>query len=142
MRLRWLLFALSCGGCHGPSVARHEAAAVAAHPAAVAADVPLDSVDALAKAGYHVSAKPGGTITAAWRPVGGPVPVNELFEIELLLFDGRGEDGRLGPPLGGAKVQVSAWMPEHMHGMSRRPQTVESAPAPIEARTCSLNRVM
>jgi cytochrome c peroxidase len=126
MRHRWLLLALSCGGCDAPTVVKTEEAAAVA-PVVVPA-VALDSADALAKAGYEVASSPAGMFTAAWRPVAGAVPVNELFEIELLLFDGREEGGRLGPPLGGAKVQVSAWMPEHMHGMSRRPQTAESAP--------------
>jgi hypothetical protein len=75
-------------------------------------------------AGYAVAESLGGMFTAAWRPVEGAVPVNELFEIEVLLFEGRG----CVVPLSGVGVQISAWMPDHMHGMSRRPEATEVAP--------------
>jgi cytochrome c peroxidase len=78
-------------------------------------------------AGFEFATSPSGAFTAAWRPsgtAGDVVPVNELFAIEVLLFEGRGRD----KPLRGAKVQASAWMPEHMHGMHRQPESEETAP--------------
>ncbi len=81
-------------------------------------------------AGYAVAESLGGMFTAAWRPLEGAVPVNELFEIEVLLFEGRGRE----VPLSGVGVQVSAWMPDHMHGMSRRPEATEVAPGRYRVR--------
>jgi hypothetical protein len=71
-----------------------------------------------------------GMFTAAWRPVGGAVPENEVFELDLLLFQGSTTD----VPLTGAEVHVSAWMPEHGHGMNRRPETREVAPGRYRVR--------
>ncbi|MBM4014119.1 MAG: hypothetical protein FJ293_04030 [Planctomycetes bacterium] len=65
-----------------------------------------------------------GSFTVGWSPVGGPVPVNEPFEIDLLLF----ADPEKQQPLTGATVRVTAWMPEHMHGMGRQSQTREVEP--------------
>ena len=76
------------------------------------------------EAELQFATSPKGAFTAAWRPVGGAIPVNELFEIEVLLFEGSSRD----KPLTGATILASAWMPEHMHGMSRRPRTEETAP--------------
>jgi cytochrome c peroxidase len=118
MRLSWLIVGLPCGACDGPSVSKEDGSREAAAPAEPVAP----------EAAYEVASSPGGMFTAAWRPLARTVPVNELFEIEVLLFEGRGTGQGADKPLTGAKVQASAWMPEHMHGMSRRPQTVETAP--------------
>jgi hypothetical protein len=118
MRLSWLILGLPCGACDGPSVSKEDGAREAAAPAE----------PAVPEAPYEVASSPGGMFTAAWRPLARTVPVNELFEIEVLLYEGRGTGQGTEKPLTGAKVQASAWMPEHMHGMSRRPQTVETAP--------------
>jgi cytochrome c peroxidase len=175
-RLSWLLLTATSAGCNSSIASKDGVQAdasvqdAAAAPAGEAAATPSHDTtrtpaskgaDELAAAeatpvrsppaDYQFTSSPGGLFTAAWRPMAGAVPVNELFEIELLLFEGRvdsrssaasgvpraAESGasRLSPPctgnlppLCGAKVQVSAWMPEHMHGMSRRPESVETAP--------------
>ena len=79
---------------------------------------------------FEFATSKAGAFTAGWRPVGGAVPVNELFEIDVLLFEGPGRE----KPLSGAKIQASAWMPEHMHGMHRQPQTEEVAPGRYRVR--------
>jgi len=76
---------------------------------------------------FEFMTSPSGAFTAGWRPAetaGGVVPVNELFAIDVLLYEGRGRE----KPLRGAKIQASAWMPEHMHGMHRQPEAEETAP--------------
>ena len=109
MRRLGLLLALHCVGCDTPK----------------RSDAPGGT---LADAGYAVAVSPGGRFTAAWRPIGGAVPVNELFQIEVLLFEGRCTGDGTSRPLCGATVQASAWMPEHMHGMNRRPNAIETEP--------------
>lgn len=110
-----LLWLVACSGCKAPRAADDGAASesAAAERAAV-----------VAIAERQVVTSPTGAFTVAWRPVAPAVPLNELFELEVELFEGRGTE----KPLVGAQLRVSAWMPEHMHGMSRRPQAVESAP--------------
>jgi hypothetical protein len=108
MRTWALLLVLPCFACAASSGVEPAAAAAAPDP----------------DAGFEFANSRNGAFTAGWRPVGGAVPVNELFEIEVRLFEGRGRD----KPLSGAQIQASAWMPEHMHGMHRQPQTQETAP--------------
>ncbi len=71
-----------------------------------------------------------GSFTVGWSPVGGPVPVNEPFEIDLQLYS----DAEKLVPLTGAAVRVTAWMPDHMHGMGRQSQTIESEPGRYRVR--------
>jgi cytochrome c peroxidase len=117
--VRWvfLLSIASVGGCN----ATHDSATEApTRASSAAADVPFQSAPTA-----------GNAFTVQWRPVGGAVPVNELFAIEVRVFElGPSASGAtaLGAPVTGATVQASAWMPEHMHGMSRSPQTVEREP--------------
>jgi hypothetical protein len=113
----WLLV-LACAGCEAP---RAEERGAADAERAAASEAPKSEV---ARAERVIATSPSGAFTVAWRPVGAAVPTNELFELEVELFEGRGTD----KPLVGAQLRVSAWMPEHMHGMSRRPQAVESEP--------------
>ena len=60
-----------------------------------------------------------GGYTVAWRPVSGPVPMNEHFEIEVWVHRNTPDP----QPLAGARLFVSGWMPDHRHGMLRKPQT-------------------
>ena len=103
-RMAWTLVFAACGGCAAPP------AEVAKGEVAIAERVVVSS--------------PSGAFTVAWRPVAPAIPTNELFELEVELFEGRGTE----KPLAGAQFRVSAWMPEHMHGMSRRTQVAESEP--------------
>jgi hypothetical protein len=103
-----------------PPVDRVEEPAPAPPPGPPAADL----------AGWDVATSMAGMFTAAWRPTGGAVPENELFELDVLLFEGAGT----AVPLSGAEVVVSAWMPDHMHGMNRRPEVREVAPGRYHVR--------
>ncbi|MCZ6598178.1 MAG: hypothetical protein O7B99_11115, partial [Planctomycetota bacterium] len=66
--------------------------------------------------GWRVAPSRAGMFLAAWRPVPDPIPNNEPFELEVRVFDAE------GAPLVGVQVFVNAWMPEHRHGMPRRPR--------------------
>ena len=61
----------------------------------------------------------GGRFTVLWRPLGDAVPKNEHFELEVWLY--RSENGGF-EPLPGARLAVSGWMPDHGHGMIRKPR--------------------
>jgi hypothetical protein len=116
MRTASLLLVLSSAACTAP---RDPAPVV--DPAAPPAEAPAEPIP---EAEFQYVTSPKGAFTAGWRPVGGAIPVNELFELEVVLFEGRARE----KPLVGATINASAWMPEHMHGMSRRPRTQETAP--------------
>ena len=125
MRSRGLLLVLPCLACtssHGSgSHGSGDGTVVASPPVVERAAEPDDD------AGFEFVTSPGGAFTAGWRAAGtagNVVPVNELFAIEVRLFEGRGRE----KPLCGAKIAASAWMPEHMHGMHRQPQAEETAP--------------
>lgn len=73
----------------------------------------------LADPAFRAATSRAGTYTVAWRPLGGAVPKNEYFELEAYLYEGE----RLLP---GAELIVSAWMPEHGHGMIVQPRTLDA----------------
>jgi len=121
MRVSWLVLGLSCAACESavvPSGAEEKSVA----------EVAAAKPEAVAEVAFVTATSPKGAFTAAWRPLAPAVPVNELFDLEVRLYEGRGAGEETQKPLAGAKVQTSAWMPKHMHGMSRRPQVVETAP--------------
>ena len=60
-----------------------------------------------------------GALVAAWQPVGGEVPVNEPFEVDLHLR----RSGPEGEAVTGASVSMTCFMPAHGHGMLREPRT-------------------
>jgi len=55
-----------------------------------------------------------GRFSLAWRPLGGELPRNREFDVEVVLR----EDGE---PLAGARVGLRGWMPDHGHGLVRQP---------------------
>lgn len=57
-----------------------------------------------------------GKYLVCWRTPSGEVPRNEDFELEVWVL-------RDGAPVSGASLSVSAWMPDHGHGMLRQPRT-------------------
>ena len=65
----------------------------------------------------------GNAFAVFWRPLGGDVPKNEHFEVEVWLY--RNEPGGELVPLPGARLAVSGWMPDHGHGMIRKPQATD-----------------
>lgn len=60
-----------------------------------------------------------GAYYVSWRAVPTPIPVNELFEIEVRVFS----DPAMRTPATGVQVSVDAGMPEHGHGMNLAPKT-------------------
>lgn len=56
-----------------------------------------------------------------WAPVGGVIPVNGPFEVDVEVL---ANDGTRTPVLG-AEVSMSCFMPDHGHGMLREPKTEE-----------------
>ncbi len=59
-----------------------------------------------------------GRYTVRWRAVEGAVPMNEPFELEVLLEAD-------GAPAPGAHIVVRGWMPDHGHGMLRNPEVID-----------------
>ncbi|QDU69564.1 FixH family protein [Engelhardtia mirabilis] len=68
--------------------------------------------------GWHSGLTLDGATRVRWRGVEGETPTNRLFALELELLDG-------AEPVTGAEVGVSAFMPDHGHGMNYVPQTTE-----------------
>ena len=64
--------------------------------------------------GWQVATGDDGLFDLAWRPLGGVVPRNEVFELEVMLL-------REGQLLSGPQVRVRGWMPDHGHGLVRTP---------------------
>jgi len=57
-----------------------------------------------------------GTYEICWRAPDGPIPRNQDFTIEAWVL-------RDGAPLREGILTVTAWMPDHGHGMLRRPSS-------------------
>jgi len=127
-RVAWLLLGAACAACESAVVPDGSEVHAAAGVAAPKTEGTAPKTEAVAEAAFVTAASPSGAFTAAWRPLAPAVPVNELFDLEVRLYEGRGAGDETQKRLAGAKVSASAWMPEHMHGMSRRPQVVETAP--------------
>jgi hypothetical protein len=106
--MRWALSLLLCVACAAP------------------AGPPADPL-----AGYSVAESSAGMFTAAWRVVDRvAIPDNEPFELDVRLF----EHADVDTPMTGAEVVVSGWMPDHGHGMNRRPLAAEVAPGRYRVR--------
>ncbi len=56
-----------------------------------------------------------------WRSTPAPIPVNEPFELDVWILDGADPSREVE----GAKLYVRGWMPDHGHGMIRRPKSKE-----------------
>jgi hypothetical protein len=70
--------------------------------------------------GVRSATSRAGVLVVKWRPlVGGEpvadVPNNAHFELDVWLLDPG------GAPLAGQRLSVLGWMPDHGHGMIRRP---------------------
>ena len=96
-----------------PAVEETPAADAGAHPDPSAAPAHLDPREDPA---FTVGTTRGGKFTVAWRALGGTVPKNEPFELEVWVY----ADNR---PLPGVALVASGWMPDHGHGMVRMPRT-------------------
>lgn len=60
----------------------------------------------------------GGDFYVVYSPTPDPVPLNQLFRLELALFEGSDRS----QPAADAEVLVRGWMPEHEHGMNLVPE--------------------
>lgn len=69
--------------------------------------------------GVRTAFSRAGTYLLKWRSVGGEVPKNKHFEIDLWLF----KPGDELVPFGGATIATRGWMPDHGHGMVRQPRS-------------------
>jgi len=77
--------------------------------------------DSLEAEGWRTGESKEGHFVLAWRPLSGHVPRNREFDMEVLVL-GEGE------LLEGSQVRVRGWMPDHGHGLSRRPPVSETRP--------------
>ncbi len=68
----------------------------------------------------------GGKFLVRWRSTTGEIPKNKHFELDVWLF--RVEEDGAFTPLPGATLVVAGWMPDHGHGMVRRPGATEEEP--------------
>ena len=88
-------------------------------------------VDPLKDASYRRGVSRGGTYVVAWKPIGGPVPKNQHFELEVHVYK---NNGTAKEPLAGTQLAFSGWMPAHGHGMIVRPQAIEQGAGKYRAR--------
>lgn len=107
-----------CDGC----ACRGEAVPVALVPAGPAATPapppppePASALPDFADPSWTRVTSRAGTYLVCWRPLGGRVPRNEDFTLEVWVL-------RAGAPVRDAFLGVSAWMPDHGHGMLRQPR--------------------
>lgn len=108
MALGWALAA----GCAGPGSGAADGVDAAQSDAAQSVTAASDA------AGWRAATTLDGATRVRWRGAAGAIPVNALFELELELAAG-------GAPLEGAEVGVSAFMPDHGHGLNYVPLTEE-----------------
>ncbi len=73
---------------------------------------------------FRTATSAAGRYTVRWRPVGGEVPNNRHFELDVWLYRGTEEL----EPLSGARLYVSGWMPDHGHGLVVSPKASEQEP--------------
>jgi hypothetical protein len=98
------------GGAHVAEEAPPAGGTAAPAPAEVPAVLP-DFTD---PAWTRVTSR-AGKYRVCWRSLAGGVPRNQDFELEAWVL-------RDGAPVRDAHLFVSAWMPDHGHGMLRQPR--------------------
>lgn len=115
-----LVLAGSCGGPDAP--ARPVAAPAASAPSplteappAAAPSSATATLPDLSDPSWNRVQSRAGTYEVLWRSRSGKIPRNEDFELEAWVL-------RDGAPARDALLEVSAWMPDHGHGMLRRPR--------------------
>jgi hypothetical protein len=120
-----LLFALwlgestlcSCGGPSAPPGTTTSNATPAPPleitPPALQAAEPFPALPDFSDPSWTRTPSAAGTYLFAWRPEPAPIPRNQDFALELwVLADGKAKHV--------TQLAVSAWMPEHGHGMLRQ----------------------
>jgi hypothetical protein len=114
MKCRALAVLLAAAACGGGSEAP-----VAPPPAAGSPTTPAIEPAPRAPAERAV-ASAAGTYQVTWSSAPDPLPLGEPFAIEIAIARADG-----GPLAAGARVEIDAGMPQHQHGMNRRPATEE-----------------
>lgn len=66
----------------------------------------------------HGEVTSGGSFYVEWWPEPVPVPLNEMFEIRLRVFEATDRSELVG----GAALTAEAWMPDHNHGSPLDPR--------------------
>lgn len=84
-------------------------------PAGHAAEAPAPALPDLSDPSWNRVTSRGGTYVVCWRAVGGTIPRNADFTLEAWVL----RDGQPRPDL---FLDVNAWMPDHGHGMLRKPR--------------------
>ena len=112
-----LLCAAACSATEEPVSDTSAPEPAPTSPASVEPE-PAPTLSALDRDEWHVATADDGSTHVAWRPVGGRVPRNEPFSMEVLLF--RGDE-----PDGGAGLLLRGWMPDHGHGQVQKPVVSE-----------------
>ncbi|MFQ5413769.1 MAG: FixH family protein [Phycisphaerae bacterium] len=114
--------ALACAaaaGCAPTSPADAYRRAMDAPPRAAHAPTP----DPAVRLPYRTRSN-DGTYVVAYRPVPDPIPMNDMFELEVLVAP-RGTE-RVTPP--DVDLAVDASMPAHRHGMTTRARVTRTGP--------------
>jgi len=110
---------------HAPfAPALYSALALAACGGEAPPPAPAPAVTAPARAGIpfsepRVAVTRDGLYRLSWAPVGGFVPVNEHFELEVTVT----KNDAAATPVEGGAVVVDCQMPDHGHGMLREPRS-------------------
>lgn len=86
-------------------------------PGAVDSSAPHAVIDLAHGEGFSRA----GRYFLRWRSTPAPIPVNEPFELDVWILDGADPSREVE----GAKLYVRGWMPDHGHGMIRRPKSKE-----------------
>lgn len=77
---------------------------------------------------FRTTTSRGGDYVLGWRPAAlEAVPVNDYFELDVWIASAAAPTERIGD----ARLVVSAWMPDHGHGMVTKPE------ATFDAATCT-----
>jgi len=99
------------------------AACVAGEETRIEGQTAVSFVEELRREGWKVAQGRDGEFRVAWRSLaaGNEVPRNKEFDMELYVLAG-------DAPLAGAQVRVRGWMPDHGHGLARRPPVSEPEP--------------
>jgi hypothetical protein len=82
------------------------------------------------ESGWHEAVQPDGQYRVLWRTTTGSIPANEHFGLELCILHGPALD----EPWPGRRLLVSAFMPEHNHGMLVKPDVEDLGDGTYRAR--------
>ena len=112
-----LVFGFSLAGCHQTDKASSSESAGAVQNVAASATPPAEPPAPLPYRG----ASNDGAFHVTYRPSPDPIPLNEPFELEVVVF----KDADFRQPATNVTLDVDAAMPQHQHGMNQQP-TVEA----------------